>query len=143
LIGNENTFEFQMGPALTNALTRSVEAAYANVLAIPSAPQPGDFERVFRFDLQSSNVRIEFVPGFFSRNSARADCVLHVSMEIADGTSFKTIQRLSISGSGFSNKETSGGDDALRQFSLAFEDAIRQLTENTANLLISGVGEPR
>ena len=140
--GSAHTFEFQMGPALTNALTRSVEAAYANVFVTQSPPQEGDFERIFRFDLQSSNVRIEFVPGFFS-TSAKADCVIHVSMEIADGKSFKAIQRLSVSGNGFSNKETSGGDDAQRQFSLAIEDAIRQLTENTANLLISGVGEPR
>jgi len=140
--GSAHTFEFQMGPALTNALTRSVEAAYANVFVTQSPPQEGDFERIFRFDLQSSNVRIEFVPGFFS-TSAKADCIIHVSMEIADGKSFKAIQRLSVSGNGFSNKQTSGGDDAQRQFSLAIEDAIRQLTENTANLLISGVGEPR
>ena len=87
-------------------------------------------------------MRIELVPGFWS-DLAKSDCVLQVSMEIADGTSFKAIQRLSVNGNGFSNKETSGGDDAQRQFSLAIEDAIRQLTEKTANILISGVGEPR
>jgi hypothetical protein len=119
---------------------RAISRQNGSVVSRP--PQPGEFERVFKFDLQSSNVRIEFVPGFWS-NSARADCVLHVSMETADGPSLKAIQRLSINGNGFSNKETSGGDDAQRQFSLAIEDAIRQLTENTANLLISGVGEPR
>jgi xanthine/uracil/vitamin C permease (AzgA family) len=141
-MGSVHTYQFQMGLALTSALTRSVEAAYANVLVVPSPTPPRDFERVFRFDVQSSNVRIELVPGFWS-DLAKSDCVLHVSMEIADGTSFKAIQRLSVNGNGFSNKETSGGDDAQRQFSLAIEDAIRQLTEKTANILISGVGEPR
>ena len=138
--GSAHTYEFQMGPALTAALTRSVEAVYANVFVVPTSPREGEFERVFKFNLQSSNVRIEFVPGYFT-TSAKADCILHVSMETTNG-SLKAIQRLSINGNGFSNKQTGGvGDEAQRQFSLAIEDAIRQLTENTANLLVAGVGE--
>jgi hypothetical protein len=140
--GSAHTFKFEMGPAMKESLIKSVEAAYSKVSILRETPKPGEFDRDISFDLQSSNVQVEFVPGFWNA-SAKANAIIHVSMEIIDGKSLKTIQRLAISGNGFSTKDTSGGGDAQKQFSRAIEDAIRQLSENTANLLISGVAEPK
>jgi hypothetical protein len=140
--GSAHTFTFNMGPAMKEALTKSVESAYSNVSILSDPPMPGKFDRVISFDLQSSNIRVEFVPGFWS-NSAKANAILHVTMEIADGSSLKAIQRLTVNGNGFTTQKTSGGADAQTQFSRAIEDAIRQLSDNTANLLISGAAEPK
>jgi hypothetical protein len=109
---------------------------------LSTPPRAGEFARVITFDLQSSNVRIEFVPGFW-KTAARSNAVIHVSMEIVDGSSLKAFQRLSVNGTGFATKDTRGGSDAQKQFSLAIEDAIQQLSENAANLLVAGVDEPR
>jgi hypothetical protein len=140
--GSAHTFTFKMGPAIKEALTKSVEVAYSNVSIISESPRPGQFDRDISFDLQSSNVNVEFVPGFW-KNAAKANAILHVTMEIMDGSSLKAIQRLTVNGNGFTTQDTSGGGDAQKQFSRAIEDAIRQLAENTANLLISGVAEPK
>lgn len=140
--GSAHTFTFMMGPAIKEALTKSVEAAYSNVSVLNVQPSPGEYERVIIFDLQNCNVRVEFVPGFW-RNAAKANAILHVSMEIMDGKSLKAFQRLSMNGNGFSMKDAVGVADAQKQFATAIEDAIRQLAENTANLLVSGATESR
>jgi len=140
--GSAYTYLFEMGPALKEALTRGVRVAYSDVSVLTTRPQPGKFDRVICFDLQSSNVRIEFVPGFWTE-TAKADAILHIVMEAKDGLSLSDIQRLTVSGNGFSTKPSYVGAEAHKHFSIAIEDAIRQVTENTANLLISGVAEPR
>lgn len=140
--GSAHTFKFNMGPAIKEALIKSVEAAYSNVSVISESPRPGQFDRDISFDLQSSNINVEFVPGFWNA-AAKANAIIHVTMEIMDGSSLKAIQRLTVNGNGFTTQDTSGGADAQKQFSRAIEDAIRQLAENTANLLISGVAEPK
>ncbi|MDP2047169.1 MAG: hypothetical protein Q8L00_13270 [Deltaproteobacteria bacterium] len=140
--GSAHTFTFKMGPAIKEALTKSVGTAYSNVSVLSEPPKPGQFDRDISFDLQSSNVQIEFVPKFWT-SAAKANAIIHVTMEIMDGSSLKAIQRLTVSGNGFTTQDTSGGGDAQKQFSRAIEDAIRQLAENTANLLISGVAEPK
>lgn len=142
LYGSAHTFKFNIGPALKEALTKSVEVAYSNVTILSQQPIPGQFDRDISFDLQSSNVQIQFVPKFWS-SAAKANAILHVSMEIIDGSSLKAIQRLTVSGNGFTTEDTSGGADAQKQFSRSIEDAIRELSENTANLLVSGVAEPK
>ena len=114
--GSAHTFKFEMGPAMKEALIKSVEAAYSKVSILRETPKPGEFDRDISFDLQSSNVQVEFVPGFWNA-SAKANAIIHVSMEIIDGKSSKTIQRLAISGNGSSTKDTSGGGDAQKQFS--------------------------
>lgn len=138
MYGSAHTFQFEMGQAIKNALISSVESAYANVEVTSSRIQSKKYERIIRFDLQNANVRVEFVPGFWNP-SAKADCVLRVSMEVVDGQTMETLQRLTINGTGFSTKDTSGGEDAQRQFSRAIEDAIRDLSENAANMLIAGI----
>jgi hypothetical protein len=140
--GSAHTFTFKMGPAIKEALTKSVGTAYSNVSVLSEPPKPGQFDRDLSFDLQSSNVQIEFVPKFWT-SAAKANAIIHVTMEIMDGSSLKAIQRLTVNGNGFTTQDTSGGGDAQKQFSRAIEDAIRQLAENTANLLISGVAEPK
>lgn len=140
--GSAHTFKFNIGPALKEALTKSVEVAYSNVTILSQQPAPGQFDRDISFDLQSSNIQIQFVPKFWS-SAAKANAILHVSMEIIDGSSLKAIQRLTVSGNGFTTEDTNGGADAQKQFSRAIEDAIRELSENTANLLVSGVAEPK
>lgn len=140
--GSAHTFTFKMGPAIKEALTKSVGTAYSNVSVLSEPPKPGQFDRDISFDLQSSNVQIEFVPKFWT-SAAKANAIIHVTMEIMDGSSLKAIQRLTVNGNGFTTQDTSGGGDAQKQFSRAIEDAIRQLAENTANLLISGVAEPK
>lgn len=133
-LGSAHTFKFSMGPAIKESLTKSVETAYARVTVVSSPPALGEFDRVITFDLQSSNVRIEFVPGFWT-NTAKADAIIHVTMNVMDHD--QPVQRLTVSGTGFSAKTFKGGSGAQKQFSKAIEDAIRQLANNTANLLIS------
>lgn len=140
--GSAHTYSFDMGPALTASLKKSVEAAYSQVSVLQRvALQPDQFERIVRFDLQSPNVRIEFLPRFWAA-AAKADASIQVSMEIIEGSSLKAIQRFAISGTGFVVKDANTWEDAHKIFSIAIEDAIQQVSENAAILLISGVGEP-
>jgi hypothetical protein len=126
--GSAHTFTFNMGPALKEALTKSVEAAYSNVSVLNTPPRAGESDRVITFDLQNSNVRIEFVPGFW-RSAAKSNAVVHVSMEIMDGSTLKAFQRLSVNGNGFATKDTRGGSDAQRQFSMNRGRGKRSKTE--------------
>lgn len=140
--GSAHTFTFKIGPALQEALLKSVESAYSNVEVTSALASPGEYGMIINFDLQNVNVRVEFAPGFW-RAAAKSNAVIYVSMEIIDGSSMQSLKRLTVNGNGFSSKDTKGGADAQKQFSLAIEDAIQQLSENTSNLLISGVGEPK
>jgi hypothetical protein len=138
-----HTFKFKMGMAMKEALTKSIQAAYSKVSVISEPARPEQFERIISFDLQSSNVRYEVVNPNFWGGTGKANAVIHVVMEIINGSSLETIRRIAVNGNGFSTEEPRKGDIVHGRITGAIEDAIRQLADNTANLLISGVAEPQ
>lgn len=141
IYGRRHIYNYNMGPALQAALLKCVESAYSNVSVVKILPRLGEFERVISFDLQSSKIIVEFVPGYLNQE-AKSTAELYVTMDIIDGSTLKTFQRLTVHGTGFSTEDASGfkAYDA-KHFSLAMEDAIQQLAEITTNLLFSGVAE--
>jgi hypothetical protein len=143
MYGSRHIYNYNMGPALQAALLKCVESAYSNVSVVNILPRLGEFERVISFDLQSSKIIVEFVPGYLNQE-AKSTAELYITMDIIDGSSLKTFQRLTIHGTGFSTEDASGFKAYdPKHFSLAMEDAIQQLAEITTNLLFSGVAELR
>jgi hypothetical protein len=65
-----------------------------------------------------------------------------VNLEVVDGTSFKTLRQMFVTGRGSSLKDASGfASYASMQFTEAIEETIQQLAEITTNLLLSGGAE--
>jgi hypothetical protein len=141
--GNKHTYYYIMGPSLQAALIKSVESAYSNVSLSDILPSMGEYARIISFDLESSKVIVEFVPGYLSQE-AKATAVVGVMMEVIDGSSLKTIRRVKWQGSVTSTRDASGFNAyASKHFASAMEDAIEQLAEKASKLLISGAAESR
>jgi len=49
--GGEHEYHDRWGPAVQEALTKSVKSAYSNVTVVNMLPRPGEFDRVLSFDL--------------------------------------------------------------------------------------------
>ena len=143
IYGYKHTYYYIMGPSLQAALIKSVESAYSNVSLSDILPSMGEFARIISFDLEKSNVIVEFVPGYLSQE-AKATAVVSVLMEVIDGSSLKTIRRVKWQGSVTSTRDASGFNAyASKHFAAAMEDAIEQLAEKGSKLLISGAAESR
>ncbi len=141
--GGRHTYNYIMGPAVQAALTRSIQAAYANYAVVQVLPRIGEFDRIISFDLQTSKVIVEFIPGYL-RQEAKSTAEVQVIMEIIDGASLRTIKKLPVHGKGSSIRDASGFNAyASRHFTLAMEEAIKQLAEITSNLLFSGTAESK
>uniref|UniRef100_A0A7C3V036 ABC-type transport auxiliary lipoprotein component domain-containing protein n=1 Tax=Desulfobacca acetoxidans TaxID=60893 RepID=A0A7C3V036_9BACT len=142
MYGGSHEYRYHWGPALQAALTKSVEAAYANVRVVNRLPSPGEFDRVIKFDLTWVDLAVEFVPGYL-RQEAKADSAVHIEMEIFDGKTMRSVKKLPVVGKGSSRKDASGFSAyASKQFTLATEKAIQQLSEIVTHLLITGTAEP-
>jgi hypothetical protein len=139
--GSAHEYKFEIGPALCIALRRSVETVYQTVIEIDTVSGVGQYDRVIRFSLQNSNIDVYFQSGYFT-TTGRAQCMLAVSMEAYDGKNMELIGKTTVSGSGFSSRITNAftADEA---FAKAIEMAIQQISDNVANLLISGFAEPK
>ncbi len=107
IYGRRHIYNYNMGPALRAALLKCVESAYSNVSVVKILPRLGEFERVISFDLQSSKIIVEFVPGYLNQE-AKSTAELYVTMDIIDGSSLKTFQHLRVHGTGFSTEDASG-----------------------------------
>jgi hypothetical protein len=143
IYGNAHEYNYVWGPSLVAALTKSVQAAYANVTVVNELPKPGDFERVLEFDLPWVDLLVEFVPGYLNQE-AKADARMKITMEVFDGKTMKSLKTFPVDGEGSSSKDASGfAAHASMQFTGAMEKAIQQLSEIVSNLLISGGAEPR
>ena len=141
MYGAAHTYRYLWGPALQEALTRSVQSAYAHVSVVTAPPRPGEFERVLAFDLPRVDLLVEFVPGYL-RQEAKAKARIDITMEILDGKSMRSLKTLPATAKGFSTKDASGfAAYASGQFTLAMENAIQELSEIVSNLLISGTAE--
>jgi hypothetical protein len=142
-VGGRHTYNYIMGPSIQAALIQSVQSAYANYAVVNVLPRMGEFDRIISFDLQSSKVVVEFIPGYL-RQEAKSTAEIYVIMETIDGASLKTIKKLPVHGKGSSIQDASGFNAyAPRHFTLAMEEAIKQLAEITSNLLFSGVAESK
>src|SRR5208283_2701379 len=82
--GAEHEYYYRWGPAVEEALTRSVKAVYTDVTAVTALPSPGKFDRVIAFDLPKVDLVVEFVPGYLSQ-AAKARASINITMEILDG----------------------------------------------------------
>jgi hypothetical protein len=141
--GGEHEYYYRWGPAVQEALTKSVRSAYADVSVVTVLPRPGEFERVLAFDLPKVDLLVEFVPGYL-RQEAKAKASINITIEILDGKSMRSLKKLPVTGRGFSTKDASGfAAYASSQFTLAMENAIQQLSEIVSQLLITGTAEPR
>ena len=141
--GAEHEYHYRWGPAVSEALTRSVKAAYANVVMVTGMPKPGEFDRVFSFDLPKADLVVEFIPGYL-RQEARARASINLTMEILDGKTMKPLKTLPVTARGSSTQDASGlAAYASSKFTEAMEKAIQQLSEIVSNLVITGAGEQR
>ena len=82
-----------------------------------------------------------FQEGFLTP-TARADYSLSITMEAYDGETMELLQRGTVNGSGFSAKRADEFG-AEKEFVRAIEDAIQQVSDDVANLLVSGFAEPK
>ncbi len=141
--GAGHEYYYRWGPAVQEALTKSVKTAYANVTVVPEPPKPGAFDRVVTFDLPKADLVVEFVPGYL-RQEAKAKASITITMEILDGKSMKSLKNLTASGKGSSTMDASGfAAYASSKFTKAMENAIQQASEIVSNILITGTAEPR
>lgn len=141
--GGRHTYDYIMGPAVKAALIQSVQSAYANYTVVNVLPRMKEFDRIISFDLQASKVVVEFIPGYL-RQEAKSTAEIYVIMETIDGATLRTIKKLPVHGKGSSIRDASGFNAyAPRHFTLAMEEAIKQLAEITSNLLFSGVAESK
>ncbi|MGQ9689260.1 MAG: hypothetical protein ACUVXF_10810 [Desulfobaccales bacterium] len=137
-VGGRHTYGYIMGPALQEALSRSVQATSPDYSVVKVLPRMKEFERIISFDLESSKVMVEFVPGYLNQQ-AKATADLIVLMEIIEGSTLKTLRRFRVQGRGTSSRDASGFNAyAAKHFTLAMEEAIRQLADLVTNLLSSG-----
>lgn len=140
-IGGRHIYNYIMGPSIKAALIHSVQSAYANYTVVKVLPGRGEFERIISFDLQTSKVVVEFIPGYLDQD-AKSTAEIYIIMEVIDGASLKTLKKLPVFGKGSSIRDASGFNaHAAMHFTLAMEEAIQQLAEITSNLLFSGVAE--
>lgn len=142
-VGGRHTYNYIMGPSIQAALIRSVQSAYANYAVVNVLPRMGEFDRIISFDLRSSKVTVEFIPGYLDQD-AKSTAEIYVTMETIDGATLKTIKKLPVYGKGSSIRDASGFNAyAAMHFTQAMEKAIQQLAEITSNLLFSGVAESK
>jgi hypothetical protein len=140
-IGGRHTYNYIMGPSIQAALIQSVQSAYSNYTVVNVLPRMREYERIISFDLRSSKVEVEFIPGYLDQD-AKSTAEIYVTMEIIDGGSLRTLKKLPVHGKGASIRDASGFNAyAPMHFTLAMEEAIKQLAEITSNLLFSGVAE--
>jgi hypothetical protein len=143
MYGGTHEYRYLWGPSLKAALTKSVQAAYADVVVVKDPPRPGEFDRVLGFDLARADLLVEFVPGYLSQE-AKAQAAVEITMEVFDGKTMLPRQTFPVTGKGSSSKDASGfAAYASSHFTAAMERAIQQLSEIVSNLLISGAAEPR
>ncbi|MDP3182462.1 MAG: hypothetical protein Q8M54_06545 [Desulfobaccales bacterium] len=140
-IGGGHVYDFQMGDSLCQALLRSADAAYNEVVQADLDLKEGEFDRIIKYSLANSNLNIEFT-GAFTWVTAKGNYSLSVLMEAFDGQNLSLIQKAPINGSGFVSQH---GNEFTSDkiFAKAIEQGIQQVSDNAANLLASGFGEIR
>lgn len=132
-VGSAHTYTFQVGPPLRSALLRSVEAIYDEVATVDNTSNLVDYDIGYKFDLENAQIDVTFQQGFLTVSS-RGNVNLSVSLEKYGSDGLE--KRVVVSGSGF----MSGGGDAFnanQQFAKAVEEAIKQLSENAANVMMA------
>ena len=97
--GAEHEYHYRWGPAVAEALTRSVKTAYTDVTTVTVPPGPGQFDRVIAFDLPKVDLVVEFVPGYLSQE-ARARASINLTMEILDGKTMRSLKNLPVTARG-------------------------------------------
>ena len=140
--GAEHEYRYLWGPALEEALTKSIKTAYTNVTRVSSTPRPGQFDRVLSFDLTKADLLVEFVPGYLEQE-AKARARINLTLEVLDGKTLNPLKKFPIMAQGSSTADASGlAAYAPGKFSAAMERAIQQLSEIVSNLVITGAAEP-
>ena len=141
--GAEHEYHYRWGPAVEEALTRSVKTAYTDVTTVAVPPGPGQFDRVIAFDLPKVDLVVEFVPGYLSQ-AAKARASINLTMEILDGKTMRSLKNLPVRARGSSTQDASGfAAYASSKFTQAMEKAIQQLSEIVSNLVITGAAETK
>ncbi len=141
--GAQEEYHYRWGPAVEEALARSVKTAYTDVTVVTGLPGPGKFDRVIAFDLPKADLMVEFVPGYLSQ-AAKAKASINVTMEILDGKTMRSLKNLPVTARGASTQDASGlAAYAPSKFTEAMEKAIQQLSEIVSNLVITGAAEPK
>ena len=115
-----------------------METVYEKVVRIDSIQPPNQYHRILKFSLINNNLDVYFLKGFLSI-TAKANCSISVSIEVYENSG-KLIRKTTITGSGFSSKNIDTSS-AEKTFAAAVEAAIQQVSDNIANLLISGFAE--
>jgi hypothetical protein len=140
--GSANTYNFEMGKQLCDAIFRAVQIAYENPVEPKTNPQQGEYDRIIKFGIVKSNIDVYFQSGYFS-STARANYAISITIETYDGKTMKLIRKSTVNGSGFSARDNSDVFYAEKQFAKAIEDGVKQVCDNIASLLISGFAEPK
>lgn len=143
MYGGAHKYHYLWGPAVQEALIKSVRSAYDNPTVVTVPPRPGEFDRVLVFDLPKVSLTVEFIPGYL-RQEARAKAAINITMEILEGKSMRALKNLPVTAKGASAEDASGFTPyASRHFTEAMENAIQQMSEIVAHLLITGAAEPQ
>ena len=137
--GSAHTYNFEIGNSLCASLLRSVEAAYFQVFDLKSNPRKGEYDRIIKYSLQNSNMDIYFQDGFLT-TSGKANYTISIMLEAFNDKSLRMLRKNVISGSGFSTRNTDAFS-ADKHFAKSIETAIQQVSDNAANLFISGFAE--
>jgi len=136
--GFVHIYHYPMGDSLSQALLRSADTAYNEVVVADLDLKEGEVDRVIKFTLINSSLTVEFAGAFFP--TAKGNYTLSVLMEAFDGQNLNLIQKAAITGNG-SVSQQADGRAAAKLFSTTIEQAIQQVSDNAANLLTSGFGE--
>jgi hypothetical protein len=86
---------------------------------------------VFRFERDSSKLTIAQIPGLFTEKE-NGSYVIRIRAEAIDGTSKRSLQRVTITGRGVSTKS----------WEQAIQEAVQELSDNLSGLLMTDFGMP-
>jgi len=132
-----NTFNLKVGDSLTATLPRTVEAAYQNAIVTDQMVSKGEYERVIKFGILNFETHLITNRGFWV-TTFKASAILTIRVEAYDGETMELIRRSAITGQGTA---TQGESKQTYPFGAATEKAIRQVSNDVANLFVGGFGE--
>lgn len=132
-----HTYPLDAGPAVRASIMKTMEAAYKQVISVPSRSAAQSDAPMFAFSLDEFNPRLRFVPGFWS---ATADS----SVEMAIKTSTTGIDGKEVSSAtvrGFGQDSVDGGcETGADILAKSTQKAIRVTLENfVARVINTGV----
>jgi hypothetical protein len=129
-----HSYPLNIGPIITQSLQRTLESAFSRVEVSPTPVATAPDAVVFKFDLESLDPRVRFIPGFWSGTAdSSVDIGIRVHVTKADGSELIT----SIFRGQGHDTEDGACPVGAQSLERASEQAIRSAMENLVDKVIN------